>query len=308
MEGVSRMVKSHGSSLSRRTRNEYLWGYTFVLPALCIIGLFVIFPAIKLLIMSMQSTRFMAGLPVSKFIGLTNYEWILEDDVFYTSLWNSFFFPLVVTPIQSIVALGMAVLLTSRIRGRSFLRTVYFIPVILSFVTVSMVWKNMLNTEFGVVNMILRAVGLAPQGFLTTATLSKPSIAFVSIWKGWPWYMVIFTSGLNNIDKELYEAATIDGANAWQRFCRITLPLLKNTTLFVIIISTMNNIKIFTPVMVMTSGGPMDSSRVIIHYIWTTAFRMSDFGMASAMSVVLFVIMLTISLIQYRVLSSKNTV
>lgn len=292
-------------AIKNSSRLRYIEAATailFVAPAICIIGMFIIYPSIRLFIMSVNETRFVGGQSDSIFIGLFQYRWILKDPLFFKSLWNSFYFPLIVTPIQTAIALLMAILLNTKIRGIGFFRTVYFIPVVMSFVMIALVWKNLLNTDFGAVNAILRYFGIAPKGFLTTIALSKPSIAFVSIWKSWPWYMIIFTSALHEIPEELYESATIDGANAMQKLLRITMPMLRNTFVFVIIISTMNNIKAFTPVMVMTDGGPVDSSRTIVHYIWSTAFRMNNFGAATAMSVVLFVIMLIISLIQYRAL------
>lgn len=291
---------------SKKRIAEARAAYIFILPAMTIIGMFTIYPSIRLFFMSIYNTTFVNGKSLSEFIGLQNYRWIFDDSLFYKSLWNSFYFPLVVTPIQTAIALGMAILLNSRIKGIGFFRTVYFIPVVMSFVMIAIVWKNMLNTDFGVINKILRALGYESMRFLTSPSLSKPSIAFVSIWKSWAWYMVIFTSALHEIPEELYEAATIDGANAWQKFSRITMPMLRNSLLFVIIISTMNNIKVFTPVMIMTDGGPLDSSRSIVHYIWSTAFRMSNFGAATAMSVILFLIMLTVSLIQNRLLQSKD--
>jgi len=169
-----------------------------------------------------------------------------------------------------------------------------------------MFWKSMLNTNDGVINALLSIIGLPRQMFLTSPHLALISIVVVCIWKGWGWYMVIFASALNEISPELYESANLDGANAWNQFWFITLPMLRRAMLFVIIMSTMNTIKIFTPVMVMTGGGPRNSTEVIVHYIWSAAFRNNSFGTASAMSVMLFFIILLITLIQYRLMNSEE--
>jgi multiple sugar transport system permease protein len=286
--------------------DEYVNAYAFILPSVAAIAVFGFFPAIRVLYMSLKSYGMISGKFGSRFVGFANFKWIAEDDLFWKSLWNSLFFPLVVTPIQTSIALGMAMLLSSVKRMQNFFRTIYFIPVVLSFVIVATFWKQLMNTEFGAINQTMRLLNLPSTPFLTSIVLSKPSIAFVAIWKSWAWYMLIFMSALNAISQELYEAAAIDGASPLQRFGYITMPMLRNTFLFVIIISTMNCIKLFTPIMVMTDGGPANSSRVIVHYIWSTAFMYNDYGSASAMSVVLFATVLVISLIQFRVIENKE--
>ena len=282
-------------------------GYAFILPAMLIIVLFVFVPAVQLFNMSIHDYMYKGGEYVQKFIGLRNYQWILEDPVFLRSLLTSFQLPLFITPIQAILSLFVAVLLTRR--GTRFIqlfRTVYFIPVVMSFVVVAMFWKNMLNTNFGVINAMLARLGLARVGFLTDSNVAIWSVVLVSIWKSWGWYMVIFLSAINEVPLELYESASLDGADSWQQFWRITLPCIRNAILFVIIISTMNTIKLFTPIKVLTDGGPNNATRVIVHYIWTAAFRSGDFGYAAAMAVILFFIILLISVIQYRLLNTKE--
>jgi multiple sugar transport system permease protein len=278
----------------------------FILPAVGIIAIFSLYPALRLLYMSINSYGMQNGKFGSKFVGLSNFKWVLGDDTFLKTLWNSFFFPLVVTPIQTAIALSMAILMTGVKRFQNLFRAVYFIPVVLSFVIVATFWKQLMNTEFGAINQTLHLLNLPSFPFLTNVKFSKPSIAFVAIWKSWAWYMLIFMSALNAISQELYEAASIDGANPAQRFYYITIPMLRNTFLFVIIISTMNCIKLFTPIMVMTDGGPANSSRVIVHYIWSTAFMYNDYGSAAAMSVILFATVLVISIVQFRVIDDKN--
>ncbi len=293
--------------VSRLRRAQYRDGYVFVLPAMIVITLFVFVPAVQLFIMSINTYSYKAGAFTAKFIGLRNYRWITEDPVFLRSLLTSFKLPLFITPLQSALSLFVAVLLTRRgTRFIQFFRTVYFIPVVMSFVVVAMFWKNMLNTNFGVVNTFLSQLGLGRVGFLTDSKVAIWSVVLVSIWKSWGWYMVIFLSAINEVPRELYESSSLDGADSWQQFRFITLPCIRRAILFVIIISTMNTIKLFTPIKVLTDGGPNNATRVIVHYIWGTAFRSGDFGYASAMAVVLFAVILVISVVQYKLLDSKE--
>lgn len=298
-----RRMRNRVSSMKKR---EWINAYIFILPALLVIACFCLYPAIRLFYMSCNNFGIYEGVYSSRFVGLKNFKWIFEDSTFWKTLWNTFYFPLVITPIQTAIALGMALLLNKQKRFKNFFRTVYFIPVVMSYVIVATFWKNMMNTEFGTINQILGTLGIKAIPFLSNKNLSKGSIAAVAIWKSWAWYMVIFMTAIESIPESLYEAASIDGANASQRFRYITLPQLRKTFLFVIIISTMNCIKLFTPIMVMTDGGPADSSRVIVHYIWTTAFMYNDYGSAAAMSVILFAIVLLISIIQFKVIDQKE--
>jgi len=274
----------------------------FIGPAFLIIAIFVLFPACNLFLLSVREYRYVGGVYTHRNVGWANYEWAFADPLFAKSLLTSFIFPLTVTPIQTALALFVAVLLSRTRRMVSFFRTLYFIPVVMSFVVVAMFWKIMLNTNFGVVNGILSLLGMPRIPFLTNPGWARVSVMAVSIWKSWGWYMVLFMTALHAVPVSLYESAGIDGANALQQFFHISMPMIRRTFLFVIIISTMNTIKLFTPIMVMTDGGPADGTRVIVHYIWSTAFRMGNIGLASSMAMVLFLIMLVISLVQYLTL------
>jgi ABC-type sugar transport system permease subunit len=281
-------------------------GYFFILPAMIIMGLFTVYPSIRLFWMSMNSYRMIEGIQQAKFIGLSNYIGAFDDPLFLKTLWTSFYFPLVITPVQTALSLFVAILLSGNTRFLGFFRTTYFIPVVMSFVIVGMFWKEMLNTNSGLINGILAYLNLPQQRFLTDPQMAKFSVAMVSLWRGWGWYLIIFIAALTQVPKELYESGSIDGTNAWQKFYYITLPMIRRSMLFVIIISTMNCIKLFTPIMVMTNGGPADSTRTIVHYIWSTAFRSNDFGYAGAMSVMLFFIIMMISFIQYHFMKNED--
>lgn len=304
---MTEITKKSRKKVSPYLLSEYRDGYLFVFPLMLVLVAFTVIPSLQLFLMSVNSYRFVRGVHTAKFIGLSNYEWLLEDPVFPKSLLTSFKLPLTITPIQTALALFVAVLLTRRgTKGIQIFRTIYFIPVVMSFVVVAMFWKNMLNTNFGIINGILAQMGLERIGFLTDSSVALWSVVLVSIWKSWGWYMVIFISAINEVPGALYESASLDGANAWQQFRYITMPCIRNSMMFVIIISTMNTIKLFTPIKVLTDGGPNDATRVIVHYIWSTAFQGNDYGYAAAMAVVLFVIMLAISVFQYKVMDKKE--
>ncbi|WP_186445580.1 carbohydrate ABC transporter permease [Paenibacillus cremeus] len=297
---------------SKPARRNYLYlrqirdGYFFIFPAMVIMGLFTVYPSIHLFWMSLNRYRMVEGEQHAQFIGLSYYIAAFDDPLFLKTLWNSFYFPLVITPLQTALALFIAILLSGKTRGISFFRTTYFIPVIMSFVIVGMFWKEMLNTNSGVINGMLAVLHLPPLSFLTDPQMAKLSIAMVSMWRGWGWYLVIFIAALTQVPKELYESGSIDGTNAWQKFYYITLPMIRRSMLFVIIVSTMNCIKLFTPIMVMTNGGPADSTRTIVHYIWSMAFRSGDFGYAGAMAVILFFIIMFISFVQYQFMKNED--
>lgn len=304
------MRRGQAAAARRRTsanrRSEIRDGWIFILPALAIMAVFVVWPTVHLFWMSVNQYRFVGGVQTATFIGLENFIDAWEDPVFLKSLWTSFYFPLVVTPLQTALSLLVAVLLSHKVRWVGLFRTVYFLPVVMSFVVVGMFWKEMLNTNFGMVNQVLGMFGLPQQKFLTDPDMARWSVAMISIWKSWGWYMVIFIAALTQVPQELYDSGNIDGTNAWQRFWHITLPMIRRAMLFVIIISTMNCIKLFTPIMVMTDGGPANATKTIVHYIYTTAFRMGNFGNAAAMAIMLFAVILCISFIQYRLLKKED--
>jgi len=285
--------------IGKPRRIDYRDAALIIGPAFLVLAVFVLYPAVNLFLMSIREYHYVQGVYTHRPIGWFNYRWAFSDPLFRKSLLTSFFFPLTITPLQTALALFVAVLLSRSRRLVSFFRTLYFIPVVMSFVVVAMFWKIMLNTNFGVVNSVLSLLALPRIPFLTNPRWARISIVIVSIWKSWGWYMVLFMTALHAVPVSLYESAGIDGANAPQQFRYITMPMIRRTFLFVILISTMNTIKLFTPIMVMTDGGPADGTRVIVHYIWSTAFRMGNMGLASAMAVMLFLIMLVISLVQY---------
>ncbi len=282
-----------------RIKFQYI-GYLFILPAVLIIGTFYIYPSLNLIPMSFKEYNILQGVGSGMFTGFANYAKIFGDGEFWNALKNSFIFAVVVIPAQTAIALIMAVFVNNKARFVPFFRTVFFIPVLISFVVVSVFWKQIFDPYFGLANSLLAVLGIPPQGFLIDPSQAMASVIFVSIWKSWGWFMIIFLAGLQGIPRQLYESASIDGATKLREFFSITLPMVRRTLLFVLIITTIDAIKIFAPVYIMTGGGPLDRTDTVVHHVWKTAFRFNEMGYASSMAVFLFLIVFIITLVQLR--------
>ncbi len=280
-------------------RREIRDAFVFLAPALIIIIVFFLIPGIWLFIYSLTDVRLSR---FGEFVGIQNFTRVLRSAGFLRSLTVSFQFMVIVTVLQTAIALTMAVLLNNEIRSTRFLRSFYFIPVILSFVVVGYIWRGLYNNNYGLINEVFSVLGLKRQKFLDDPEQALVALIVTCIWKTWPFFMMIFISGLKEIPASIYESAYIDGAGSMRRFFSLTVPLLKRTLLFVIVVTTMDSIvKVFVPVFVMTSGGPRGATDMLVHYAWRTAFRLGQFGMASAMAVVMFTFVLVINLIQLKI-------
>ena len=243
-------------------------------------------------------------------VGDTRYVLAARDPLFFRSLINTMLFALLVLPLQCGVALGLAVLVNQRLRGRIFFRTVYFAPVVTSMVVASIVWSFLLNTDRGLVNEILRSLVNDPDvgpDWLGDPRLALPAIAVMSAWQGAGFQMLVFLAGLQSIPAEQYEAATLMGANAWQRFVHVTLPGLRNTIIFVLVSTTLLAFGLFTQVDVMTLGGPLDSTSTVVYHAVRKGFEEQDIGYGSTITLVFFMIVLGVSAIQ-RMLTAKGAV
>lgn len=285
---------------SKLKRQEIRAAYLFILPALIGILLFAIIPGLFGLGLSFYDYSFVGT--GSKFVGLDNFRQIQSDPLFFKAFGNSLLFALMSVVLTIVGGLGLALLVKQRVMGIAFFRTAYFIPVVVSMVVVSTVWRLIFHTNSGLLNSVLLSIGLPAQPFLTSPKLALPSIAVMSFWKQAGFIMLIYLGALLSISEDLYEAAKIDGANTWKSFRYITLPMLQRVTLFVLVVTTIDSIKVFTQVYVMTNGGPLDSTTVIVFHIFRTAFRYYDIGYASAMSSILFIIVLLITWAQFRLL------
>jgi ABC-type sugar transport system permease subunit len=280
-------------------RQRYQTAAAFLLPAAIGIFLFAILPIAQAIRISFFDYSLLN--PDQIPVGLQNYEQAVKDPVFQIALRNTLCYTVLLVTAQTAAALGLALLLKQQVRGLAFFRSAFFIPVVTSLVVISTVWKLMYNTQ-GIINGFLGTVSLSPQPFLTSVDQALLSLVAMSVWKDVGFYMLIFLAGLQAIPLELYESAAIDGASRVQGFIRITLPLLRRPAVFVIVVGTISAFKVFTPVYLMTDGGPADSTMVIVFYIFRSAFRYFQMGYASAMSVVLLLIVVVLTLIQFRLL------
>jgi multiple sugar transport system permease protein len=280
-------------------RERHWTAAMFLLPAAGGILLFSILPIMQAFRISFFDYSLLN--PEQVFIGFSNYDRAWTDPVFRVALTNTLLYTVLLVTIQTAAALVLALLLKQQVRGLAFFRSSIFLPVITSLVVISTVWKLMFNSQ-GFINSFLQTVGLGAQPFLASPGQALLSLVFMGVWKDVGFYMLIFLAGLQAIPMELYESAEIDGATKARRFVWITLPLLRRATVFVIVIGPISAFKVFTPVYLMTDGGPADSTTVIVFYIFRSAFRYFQMGYASAMSFILLGIVLILTVVQFRLL------
>jgi ABC-type sugar transport system permease subunit len=279
------------------TQLKNLWGFLFALPAMTFFALFSIYPIGRTFYLSFFDYSVVEK---PRYVGLNNFRHIIGDDRFNHSLFNSFrYVALTYIPVF-ILALLLAMALNTKIRARGIFRTIYFVPVVMSWVVVSVIWKLIFH-RMGLVNtMFLDPLGIPPQNWMTDPGLAPTAIVIMSIWKEVGFFMVVFLAGLQNIPSDYYEAARVDGSNGFQVFRYITLPLLQPTILFCTVISLVVGLQVFIPQFVMTQGGPVDATLVLTLNIYQTAFVFLDGGKAAAMSVILCAIIGAVTLVQFK--------
>lgn len=285
------------TAMSRRKRKEIVTGYAFLLPDFLGLLIFVIGPIMYALFLSFHDWN---ALSPMRWSGLSNYQKLWRDPQFWSSLRVTAIYTVAYVPILFSVSLGLAVLLHRRLPFMEFFRTIFFVPVVLSLVVSSLMWKYIFDEQVGLLNYLLQLVGLTPQPWLGSVELALPAIIIVSVWIQMGYFMVIFLAGLQDIPGLYYDAAKIDGASGWQTFWRITFPLLKPTSLFVVVIILINSFQVFDQIWVMTKGGPASATEVTVIYIYQQAFQFLNLGYASAIAFVLFIIILVFSLLQFR--------
>ena len=269
----------------------------FILPSFLPLVAFLIVPMLAAVTLSFAEWDLLT--PPS-WVGIENYAELMRSAVFWQTLKNSLVFIVGYLPLVYIAGLSAALALNKKFRGSAFLRAVYFLPVITSWVIVSLLWKWILNPEGGVVNSLLAQIGIQGPGWWTSTTWAMPTVIIASAWKDLGYVMLILLAGLQSIPPEYQEAAAIDGASKTQILRLITLPLLTPATFFVIVISLINNFQVFDQIYLMTDGGPEGSTSVLVQQIVKNSFDYGRMGYASAMSMVLFAIILSITLIQLR--------
>jgi len=274
-----------------------LAGYLFVAPAMVIFFVFTLLPVAIALYLSFTNYDVFTKMD---WIGAANYEDVFQDELFWRALWNTSTYTVWSIPLSMAIGLGAALLLNQKLRGLGLYRTIYYVPVVTSMVAVAMIWLQLFDPLYGVISNALEAIGIKGIDWLGDPNLAMPSIIAVSVWKVIGWNMLIYLAGLQGIPDYLKEAAAIDGANRWQTFWKITLPLLQPPTFFIFVTFLIGAFQVFDVVYVMTGGGPANATTTLVHQIYNAAFKALDMGYAAAMSFVLFGIILVVSLFSMR--------
>ncbi len=294
----------------RQARNKSHWGRLFqeasmLAPAVVLLTLFLIVPFILSFWTAMTNQPLVPRPTPLRFIWFTNFVRIFQDDLFWTALWNVSRFAFWILPVQCGLAFATALLLHQKIPFRNLLRGMFFLPAITSMVVVCVIWGTLFQYPTGPFNQILGFVSggyIQPIDWLGDPEWAMFSIVLLSAWQAYGFQMIVYLAGLQGIPDELYDAARIDGANAFQRFWHVTMPGLRPTHVFVLVITTIQAFKLYTQVAILTQGGPKSSTETVVHYMVRAGFEEQKMGYASAVSVILFVIVLIIALVQRQLL------
>jgi multiple sugar transport system permease protein len=289
--------------IEKRRRQEAGVAFVFLLPALVGFVTFYLWPTIRGLYLSFTDYDLLTS---PSFAGLDNYRRLLEDDVFWNSLWVTLEYVLINISVQTVVALLLAVLI-HRLTRSVVLRGIILLPYLVSNVVVALVWYWMADYNLGVLNDLLGGIGIDPISFFGDEAWAIPTIALVNVWRHMGYTALLIFAGLQTINRDVYEAGAVDGASERRMFFQITLPLLRPVLALVLVITVIGSWQIFDTVAVTTQGGPVDATRVIQYYIYENAFTRFDFGYASAISVVLFLILAGVALAQLKMLRAGES-
>jgi len=291
-----------GAHIPERRRRETLTAWSFLgLPVLHLV-VFALVPVGFTIYLAFHQWDLVAA--EKPFVGLANFRELARDRLFWTTLRNTALYVLYV-PVTMAAALGLAVLLNRRRGGERLLRAVVFLPFVTSTVAIGIIWQWMFNADFGLVNYALGFLGVPPLDWLGSPRTALLSIVVVTIWTQVGYQMVVFLAGLQGVPQSYYDAALVDGASPWQRFRHVTLPLLRPVILFVLVTGIISGFQVFTLVYLMTEGGPLHSTDVLVYRIYQTAWEFLRFGYASAMAVVLFGVLLVVTVVQFRLLGKR---
>ncbi len=284
--------------MTKREKRNALVAYSFLLPNFLGFVIFTLGPILFAFILAFLNWD---GNNTITWAGLDNFIRLGTDRYFKKSLINTIVYAVGTVPLTLICSLGLAVILNQKVKGRNFFRTVSFFPYVASLVAVAVVWNMIFNPSYGPVNMILMKLGVEkPPRWAADKDFAMITVILFSVWKNMGYYMIIYLAGLQSISGELYEAAGLDGANGWQKFKNITWPMLSPTTFFVSIMLTISCFKVYDQIYMITQGGPGDATLVLVYHIYNTAFISWDLGYASAISMILFILVLMVTIIQFR--------
>lgn len=284
-------------------RGDLRTAVVFLIPATIGFVVFYLVPTLRGMWFSLTDYSVLAP---AEFVGLDNYRRLLEDPLFWNAMGVTGYYVVVNIVVQTLIAVGLAMLL-QRMTRSILVRGMALLPYFVANVVVALVWFFMLDYQIGVVNVLLGKLGVDPQAFFGDPALALPTIALINVWRHMGYTALLIFAGLQTIAPQLYEAASLDGASAWRQFRSITLPLLRPVLALVLVVTVTGSFQIFDTVAVTTGGGPVDATRVIYLYIYDLAFAQLDFGYASALSVVLFAVLLVVALVQLRLLRAGES-
>lgn len=287
---------------SKNRLKQIITPYLFMLPALIMLSFFFFWPIINTLRLSFFEYNMMTA---PEFIGISNFQNLLQDSKFWNALKNTILYSMMVIPSLVILPLGLAVLIDTNLKFINIFKVGYYFPRILSMVVVGTIWKFMYQSD-GLINSFIKLFGFNPPSWLADSTYALIAIAIVTIWKSSGYYMVIYLAGLQTIPRQLYEAAKVDGASSWKQFYHITLPLLKPHILTVSLITTIGAMRVFGESFIITDGGPGGATEVVTLYVYKLAFEYFNMGYASTVALILLIIILILSFINFKIFSSKG--
>ncbi|WP_239615076.1 carbohydrate ABC transporter permease [Cohnella mopanensis] len=279
------------------TREAQITGWLFISPMLLGFTLLLLFPMGLALYMSFTDWPLLGD---HKFIGIDNYRHIMSDALFWKVLTNTVYFTVGLVPLNIILALLLALLLSKSLRGIGFFRTAIFVPVMTSLIVWSIVWKYMFATDSGLINQLLMLFNIKGPAWLYDTDLAMPAVIVTSVLKNVGLNMVLFIAALQQVPRSLYEAATLDGAGKTKSFFNVTLPMITPTVFLTVVMTVIGSLKVFGQIFVMTQGGPSNSTKVLVYYIWEKAFKLFQLGYASSLAFVLFFVVLVLTLIQWQ--------
>lgn len=285
-------VKKRSAFARRQTIEGYLFASPFIIGFL----VFIAFPMGWALLLTFQKYNLLAP---PRWVGMENLTTLWNDPKSWLSLWNTAYYAFISVPLQLALAFGCAVLLNQPIRGRSFYRTALYMPVIVPIVVSAFIWQRAYHPDFGIINDVIKRLGLPPQAWLFQPELAKPALIFMRIWVMGT-QMVIFLAGLQSVPVALLEAAALDGAGSWQKFRNVTVPIMTPVIFFNLIVGVIGNFQVFAPALIMTNGGPQDATLFMVLYIYRNAFEYSKYGYAAALSWMLFVVIILLTIVQFR--------
>ncbi len=284
-------------------QNKTISSYLLVSPYLVHILVFVLFPVGFSLFLSFHEWNIISPM---EYVGLSNYEKLLQDQYFLKSLRNTLVFLAIHIPLQIAIALGLAVILNQKVWFRAFFRGAFFMPVVVSGVVVTILWQQLYGYEMGSINLFLMELGFEKIGWLTDPQWAMPSIAIMATWKNVGLYIILFLVGLQSVPKSLYEASSLEGATPWQQFWHITLPVINPTVIMVMILSTIGGFSLFIEPYVMTGGGPLNSTLSAVLYIYKQGFFYYHMGYAATLGLILALIILLVVFFQRMVIENKQ--